>query len=221
MTNLDASAKNMQAVCKAKEAHDKSCPWGGTANRVHLSWFDLERIGWEEGDVICGLIVVGYDQVATGMMRVSCDAEPGGGKEESEEEVVEAVVRPRARDYLAVVRAFRPALISSSRPNASLNTSASFSAAQRAIATSSCASSRSSTRPFVDLHADAVDRLIARALELLGDSQHGRAARQHLLVAVARRAPRTARASGCPCGDSGPSGRSARSRAGRSPAGRR
>jgi hypothetical protein len=91
VANLDASAKNMQAVCKAKEAHDKSCPWGGKANRVHLSWFDLERIGWEEGDVICGLIVVGSEHVATGMMRVSCDAEPGGGKEESEEEVVEAV----------------------------------------------------------------------------------------------------------------------------------
>jgi hypothetical protein len=91
VTNVDASAKNMQAVCKAKEAHDKGCPYGGKANRVHLSWFDLERIGWEEGDVICGLIVVGDSQVATGMMRVSCDAEPGGGREEAEEEVVEAV----------------------------------------------------------------------------------------------------------------------------------
>jgi hypothetical protein len=91
VTNVDASAKNMEAVCKAKEAHDKSCPYGGTAKRVHLSWFDLERIGWEEGDVICGLIVVGDSQVATGMMRVTCDAEPGGGKEEAEEEVVEAV----------------------------------------------------------------------------------------------------------------------------------
>jgi hypothetical protein len=89
--NVDASAKNMQAVCKAKEAHDKGCPWGGKANRVALSWFDLERIGWDEGDVICGLIVAGCDQVATGMMRVSCDAEPGGGREEAEEEVVEAV----------------------------------------------------------------------------------------------------------------------------------
>ena len=74
MSNLDASAKNMEAVCKAKEAHDKGCPYGGKANRVHLSWFDLERIGWDEGDVICGLIVVGDSQVATGMMRVSCDA---------------------------------------------------------------------------------------------------------------------------------------------------
>jgi hypothetical protein len=91
--SIDASAKNMQAVCKAKEAHDRSCPWGGTANAVHLSWFDIERIGWEEGDVICGLVVVGDEQVATGMMRVTCDAEPDGGKSESEEvqEVVEAV----------------------------------------------------------------------------------------------------------------------------------
>jgi hypothetical protein len=91
VSNLDASAKNMEAVCKAKEAHNKSCPYGGTAKRVHLSWFDLERIGWEEGDVICGLIVVGDDKVATGMMRVTCDAEPDSGREESEEEVVEAV----------------------------------------------------------------------------------------------------------------------------------
>jgi hypothetical protein len=35
--------------------------------------------------------VVGDDKVATGMMRVTCDAEPDSGREESEEEVVEAV----------------------------------------------------------------------------------------------------------------------------------
>ena len=74
--SLDASAKNMQAVCKAKEHHDKTCPWGGKGTHVHLSWFDIERMGWEEGDVICGLIVVGDERVATGMMRVTCDAEP-------------------------------------------------------------------------------------------------------------------------------------------------
>jgi hypothetical protein len=91
--STDASAKNMQAVCQAKEAHDRSCPWGGKANAVHLSWFDIERMGWDEGDVICGLTVMGDETVATGMMRVTCDAEPDGGKRESEEveEVVEAV----------------------------------------------------------------------------------------------------------------------------------
>src|SRR3954463_929442 len=89
--SVEASGKNMRAVCQAKEVHDRTCPWGGRATEVHLAYFDIERIGWEEGDVICGLIVVGDAQVATGMMRVTCDAEPGGGKEESEEEVVEAV----------------------------------------------------------------------------------------------------------------------------------
>ena len=91
--STDASAKNMQAVCKAKEHHDKTCPWGGTGTEVHMAWFDINRIGWEEGDVICGLVVVGDEKVATGMMRVTCDAEPdGGGREEEEEaEVVEAV----------------------------------------------------------------------------------------------------------------------------------
>ena len=91
--SVDASAKNMQAVCKAKEVHDKTCPWGGKANAVHMSYFDIERIGWEEGDVICGLVVIGDRKVATGMMRVTCDAEPDDDRQEEEEveEVVEAV----------------------------------------------------------------------------------------------------------------------------------
>jgi hypothetical protein len=93
--SVDASAKNMQAVCKAKEAHNKSCPFGGTATEVHMSWFDIERIGWEEGDVICGLVVVGDETVATGMMRVTCDAEGDGGDKVEEEEVVEAVAAQR------------------------------------------------------------------------------------------------------------------------------
>ena len=93
LVSIDASAKNMQAVCKAKEVHDKTCPWGGTANAVHMSYFDIERIGWEEGDVICGLVVVGDERVSTGMMRVTCDAEPDDDDalQEEVEEVVEAV----------------------------------------------------------------------------------------------------------------------------------
>jgi hypothetical protein len=92
--SLDASAKNMQAVCKAKDVHNQTCPYGGNATEVHLNWFDLERIGWEEGDVICGLTVIGDEKVATGMMRVTCDAEPdepSGLEEEEDIEIVEAV----------------------------------------------------------------------------------------------------------------------------------
>ena len=91
-----ASAKNMEAVCKAKDVHNRTCPWGGTATEVHMAYFDIERMGWDEGDLICGLVVVGDSQVATGMMRVTCDAEPdGGGRTEDEEveDVVDAVSR--------------------------------------------------------------------------------------------------------------------------------
>ena len=91
--SVDASSKNMRIVCEAKEVHNKNCPWGGNANEVHFNFFDIDRIGWEEGDVICGLVVVGDANVPTGRMRVTCDAEPDGGKKEEEEveEVVEAV----------------------------------------------------------------------------------------------------------------------------------
>ena len=91
--SLDASAKNMRAVCQAKEHHDKTCPWGGKGTEVHLSWFDIERIGWEQGDVICGLVVIGDERVATGTMRVTCDAEPDDDHslEEEQEDVVDAV----------------------------------------------------------------------------------------------------------------------------------
>ena len=96
--SLDASAKNMQAVCKAKDVHNRTCPYGGNANAVHLNWFDIDRMGWEEGDLICGLVVIGDAKVATGMMRVTCDAEPDdpdGLRAEEEDEIVEAVSADR------------------------------------------------------------------------------------------------------------------------------
>jgi hypothetical protein len=96
--SIEASGKNMQAVCKAKDAHNASCPYGGQATEVHLNWFDLDRMGWEEGDNVCGLRVIGDAKVATGMMRVRCDAEPDdpdGLEEEEEVEVVEAVSAER------------------------------------------------------------------------------------------------------------------------------
>jgi hypothetical protein len=96
--SLDASAKNMQAVCKAKEVHNTTCPYGGNATEVHLNWFDIQRMGWEEGDNVCGLTVIGNEKIATGMMRVRCDAEPDEPdvlEEEEELELVEAVTADR------------------------------------------------------------------------------------------------------------------------------
>ena len=96
--STNASAKNMEAVCKAKDLHNRTCPYGGSATHVHLNWFDIDRMGWEEGDTICGLTVLGDPKVATGMMRVTCDAEPddpGGLEAEEDVEITEAVSADR------------------------------------------------------------------------------------------------------------------------------
>ena len=65
-----------------------------------------------------------------------------------------------------------PSLTSSSRPNACLKTSCSFCAAQRAIDDVLVRLQAQLHAPVLDLHVDAVDRLVARALELLGEPQH-------------------------------------------------
>jgi hypothetical protein len=91
--SVEASGKNMKVVCDAKEHHNKTCPYGGNATAVHMSFFDVDRLGWEEGDVICGLTLVVDGNVQSGRLRVTCDAEPDGGRKEEEEveEVVDAV----------------------------------------------------------------------------------------------------------------------------------
>ena len=91
--SIEASAKNMEVIVKARDHHDKNCRFGGRATQVQLSYYDIERMGWEEGDVICGLVVMGDERVATGTMRVTCDAEPDDDRfeQEEQEEVVEAV----------------------------------------------------------------------------------------------------------------------------------
>ncbi len=76
MTDNVSSAKNMEVVVQAKAIHNETCPWGGIAQRILFHPFDLERMGWEEGDVIAGLTVISDTKVNTGMARVECDAEP-------------------------------------------------------------------------------------------------------------------------------------------------
>src|SRR3954467_1226291 len=83
----------MKVVCQAREVHDKTCVWGGKATEVHLAFFDIERMGWEEGDLICGLVLAGDATVSTGTLRVTCDPGPDDDLQEEEEceEVVDAV----------------------------------------------------------------------------------------------------------------------------------
>lgn len=73
---MNKEAKNMASIYKAKQNHDATCPYGGEGKRVCMCGFDIERMGWEEGDVIAGLVVTLDSSITTGRFRVECDAEP-------------------------------------------------------------------------------------------------------------------------------------------------
>jgi hypothetical protein len=93
---MSASGKNMEAIYKAKAVHDQECPWGGEGSRVCMHPFDVERMGWEDGDLIVGLVLVSDTKVTTGMLRVECDAESN----DDDNEIVEVVSK---KDSLVTV----------------------------------------------------------------------------------------------------------------------
>jgi hypothetical protein len=75
----------MEVIYKAKQHHDTNCPWKGEGKRIYMTGFDIERMGWEEGDVIAGLTLIADTGVATGRFRVECDNEPMSEPEVTEE----------------------------------------------------------------------------------------------------------------------------------------
>ena len=58
---MSAEAKNLEAISKAIDQHNASCPW--PASEVRMNPFEVERLGWEE---IRGLPVVADPAIGTG-----------------------------------------------------------------------------------------------------------------------------------------------------------
>jgi hypothetical protein len=80
-----AGAKNLEAISRAIDQHNSSCPF--PASEVRMNPFEVERLGWEE---IRGLPIVGDPEIGTGRFRIVCSGEGSGeGMEE-----VEAVGEP-------------------------------------------------------------------------------------------------------------------------------
>jgi hypothetical protein len=78
-----AEAKNLEAIVRAIEQHDRNCAYPAVA--VAMSPFEVERLGW---DTIRGLPIQADPNLGTGRFNVIC----GGDEEELvEEETVEAV----------------------------------------------------------------------------------------------------------------------------------
>ena len=83
---MGAEAKNLEAISKAIDQHNASCPF--PAAEVRMNPFEVERLGWEE---IRGLPVVPDPAIGTGRFRIVCSREGEGLGVEEVEAVGETV----------------------------------------------------------------------------------------------------------------------------------
>ena len=90
MADVSKVAKNLQAFQIALNAHDRENP-DHTAYGIGLAYFDMERLGFDEGEEVLPGITIHADGGETGNFRVLCDGEHLEEREAEEAEVVEAV----------------------------------------------------------------------------------------------------------------------------------
>jgi hypothetical protein len=100
-------AKNLERFAQAVAAHDRENPTH-TALGIGLAHFDMERLGFEEGEEILPGITIHADSGVTGNFRVLCDGEHDEGREESEQEKVEAVATQAVPAGAPEAPRFRP-----------------------------------------------------------------------------------------------------------------
>ena len=95
MSDTSKIAKNLQAFQIAINAHDRENPTH-SAYGIGLSPFDMDRLGFDEGEEVLPGITIHADSGVTGNFRVLCDGQHDEQADEVEEaEVVEAVSTQR------------------------------------------------------------------------------------------------------------------------------
>jgi hypothetical protein len=90
MADTHKIAKNLERFAQAVAAHDRENPTH-TAHGIGLSHFDMERLGFDEGEEILPGITIHADSGVTGNFRVLCDGEHDEELAEAAEETVEAI----------------------------------------------------------------------------------------------------------------------------------
>jgi hypothetical protein len=89
---VSTEAKNFEAIVKAKAAHNASCPF--PPHTVRMNPFEIERMQWEEGDTIAGLVLEADGSLGTGAFRLVCDGMEPPELEIEEMETIEAPTEP-------------------------------------------------------------------------------------------------------------------------------
>jgi hypothetical protein len=89
----------LERVTQGVAAHDRENPdhhtWG-----IGMAYFDIERLGLDEGEEILPGIVLQADGGMTGQFRILCDGQHGAGATEEEEEIVDAVAEQEIAEPL-------------------------------------------------------------------------------------------------------------------------
>lgn len=65
---MSSTAKNLEAITKAIEQHNRTCQFDATA--VAMSPFEHERLGWDE---IKGVPIIEDDTLGSGSFRIVCE----------------------------------------------------------------------------------------------------------------------------------------------------
>jgi hypothetical protein len=89
---VSAEGKNFEAIVKAKADHNKNCPF--PPHTVRMNPFEIERMQWEEGDTIAGLVLEADPQLGTGAFRLVCDGMEPPELETEDLQVIEAPAAP-------------------------------------------------------------------------------------------------------------------------------
>jgi hypothetical protein len=90
MAETSKIAALLERMAQGVAIHDRENPghhtWG-----IAMAYFDVERLGLEDGEEILPGIVLRGDSGTTGQFRILCDGQHGSGSVEEEEEVADAV----------------------------------------------------------------------------------------------------------------------------------
>ena len=90
MADTAKIAKLLELVARGVASHDRENPdhntWG-----IGMAYFDIERLGLDEGEELLPGIVLQGDGGMSGQFRILCDGQHGSGEVEEEEEIVEAI----------------------------------------------------------------------------------------------------------------------------------
>src|SRR5687767_9654028 len=89
-TPTEKIAANLRAFQIALNSHDRENPTH-TAHGIGLAHFDMERLGFDEGEEVLPGITIHADSGVTGNFRVLCDGDHLEELEAQEAETVDAV----------------------------------------------------------------------------------------------------------------------------------